>query len=88
MPGNLGLKDQNMALQWIQENMDYFGGDSNRVTLIGQGAGALSAHLQMFSPMSVDLFGAVIAMSGTALSPFAIDLDPYKTAKVFGTKLE
>ncbi|KAM7346102.1 juvenile hormone esterase-like [Cochliomyia hominivorax] len=81
IPGNLGLKDQNMALQWVQENIEYFGGDWGHVTLFGQGAGAISAHLQMLSPQSVDLFDAVIAMSGTALSPFAIDLDPDKTAR-------
>lgn len=50
MPGNLGLKDQTMALQWVQKNIHNFGGDSKRVTIFGQSAGGASAHFQMMTP--------------------------------------
>lgn len=52
MPGNLGLKDQNLALRWIKRNIGAFGGDPEKVNLFGQSAGAISVHLHMLSNQS------------------------------------
>lgn len=48
--GNFGLKDQTMALRWVNKNIAAFGGNAHSVTLFGASAGAASVHLQMFVP--------------------------------------
>lgn len=64
-PGNQGLFDQIMALQWIQDNIKYFGGDPDKVTLFGQSAGAISIGLHYLSPLSKNLFKRGIMQSGS-----------------------
>lgn len=43
-----------IALHWVQENIAEFGGDPNRVTLVGFGAGAACVHFLMTSPAVVN----------------------------------
>lgn len=52
VPGNAGLKDQVMALQWVQQNIKQFGGDPGNVTIFGESAGGASVHYHVLSPMS------------------------------------
>lgn len=73
MPGNQGLKDQLQALRWIQQNIESFGGDPNRVTLVGESAGGGSVFHHMVSPLSKGLFHAGIAESGTCYNPWAFN---------------
>ena len=61
LPGNLGLKDQSLALQWVRDNIQQFGGDPHQVMLFGEGAGAASVHFHTLSPKSKgECFIAVI----------------------------
>lgn len=71
-PGNAGLFDQVMALQWISDNIDQFGGDPKRVTIFGESAGAVSASLHLLSPISRNLFQQAILQSASATAPWAI----------------
>lgn len=53
VPGNMGLKDQVMALQWIQKNIAAFGGNAGSVTITGMSAGGASVHYHYLSARSV-----------------------------------
>uniref|UniRef100_A0A1B6JAJ0 Carboxylic ester hydrolase n=1 Tax=Homalodisca liturata TaxID=320908 RepID=A0A1B6JAJ0_9HEMI len=68
--GNNGLKDQVQSLVWIQENIDHFGGDKNKVTITGLSAGGASVHLHYLSPLSRNLFHLGISVSGSAFCPW------------------
>ena len=68
-PGNMGMYDQVMALNWIKENIDSFGGDPDNIVLFGQSAGATSAGLHLLSPLTREIPSRVILQSGSPLFP-------------------
>ena len=58
------MYDQALALEWIHQNIVYFGGDSQRITLFGESAGAVSVGFHLLSPRSRSLFTSAILQSG------------------------
>ncbi|XP_071528395.1 venom carboxylesterase-6-like isoform X3 [Panulirus ornatus] len=87
LPGNLGLKDQTLALRWVQDNIRDLGGDPARVTIFGVSAGGASAHYQMLTPHAKGLFSRAILQSGTALCPWALREDHRQVALRIGEHL-
>lgn len=71
-PGNLGLLDQRLAFEWIQENVNKFGGDREQITLLGHGtSGATNAMLHLTNPKTASIFARAILMSGTLYSSYS-----------------
>ncbi|KAI5104553.1 neuroligin 2b isoform X1, partial [Silurus meridionalis] len=85
--GNYGLLDQIQALRWLNENIGHFGGDPERITIFGSGAGANCINLLILSHHSEGLFQRAIAQSGSAISSWSINYQPLKYTKILARKV-
>ncbi|KAM7281142.1 acetylcholinesterase [Ixodes scapularis] len=85
VPGNMGLYDQALAIGWVKDNIESFGGDPNKITLMGQSAGSISIGMHLMSSRSRGLFHRAIMQSG---SPFTrIVINDYDKARSAARKL-
>ena len=62
--GNYGTLDTIKALEWINKNIKYFGGDPGNVTVFGESAGGHNAAAIFASPLAEGLYHKVIVQSG------------------------
>jgi len=71
IPANLGLWDVKLALEWVQNHIEAFGGDKKRVTIMGESAGGAIVTYLHTSPLTDGLFSSSISISGTMIAPWA-----------------
>ena len=84
--GNLGLRDQIMALEWVRDNIEAFGGDPDCVTVAGHSAGSVSVSLLMLCEQARPLFHRVILQSGVSNLIHEADIS-VKVAELYAAAL-
>ena len=67
--GNQGILDQIAALRWVRANAAAFGGDPDRVTIMGCSSGGESVAVLVASPLTKGLFQRAVAESGNDAMP-------------------
>jgi len=67
-PQNLGLLDQRLAIEWVRDNIENFGGDPSRIILFGQSAGGASTDFYSYAWSSDPIVSGLIVQSGTSTS--------------------
>ncbi|XP_072763552.1 carboxylesterase 1D [Anoplolepis gracilipes] len=86
MPGNNGMFDMILAVDWVKDYIHFFGGNPKKVIAFGHGTGASSAMMLSLSKFCQNTFSGLIAMSGSILSHFAFDKNPSETARYIAHK--
>ena len=61
---NFGILDIILALKWVRENINAFGGDPNNVTIFGESAGGHNVLSLLVAPQARGLFHKAISQSG------------------------
>uniref|UniRef100_H2XUP7 Carboxylic ester hydrolase n=1 Tax=Ciona intestinalis TaxID=7719 RepID=H2XUP7_CIOIN len=79
--GNQGLKDQQFAMRWVQENIHKFGGDKDKITLFGNSAGAQAIMFHLVSSTSEPLFHQAIMQSNPSVFKYSTTVDSYRVTE-------
>ena len=96
---SFGLLDMVAALEWVQGNINQFGGDPDNVTIFGVSAGGMAVNMLMVSPLADGLFHKAIAQSGygtwalprsqnaPAVETLGMDLKPLTSAEELNMRI-
>lgn len=80
--GNMGMKDQQLAMEWTNEHISSFGGNPKQITLMGQSAGAASVCLHRLNQISRNWFKQAYAISSSGLNYYSVLETNNKTALI------
>lgn len=80
-PGNYAIKDMILALRWIQNNIEAFGGNRNDVTVMGISGGAIGVHALVVSPVASGLFHRAASHSGSMFSNWGFNRNPQNSVQ-------
>ncbi|KAJ8337759.1 hypothetical protein SKAU_G00367250 [Synaphobranchus kaupii] len=83
--GNYGLLDQIQALRWLSENIGHFGGDPERITIFGSGAGASCVNLLILSHHSEE--GHRQSGFPPSISSWSVNYQPLKYTQTLARKV-
>ena len=83
--GANGIRDQVMALEWVRDNIDAFGGDPGQVTIFGESAGGMSVGTLLGTPAATGLFHGAIAQSGAAAHSHTPETAEWVTGRMLST---
>ena len=84
MDGNYGFLDQKMAIEWVRENIEAFGGDPDNITLWGESAGAMSLGFHLTTSDTRQSYVKSIIMESNVLG---IHYKTVEQARKFGRQL-
>ncbi len=82
--GNFGLWDQLVAIRWVKENIEAFGGDPENISAFGQSAGAMSLQALAVAPQMRGLVQRMALQSGGGYHNPLVSYRTIEEAQVFG----
>jgi para-nitrobenzyl esterase len=85
--GNAGMLDCVAALQWVRDNIEHFGGDARKVTIVGQSGGGSKVAALMAMPSAQGLFHKAIIQSASSLLAMATRDEAERNAHAFLAQL-
>jgi cholinesterase len=65
---NLGLQDQRLAVEWVRHNIEAFGGDSQKIILIGQSSGSVAVDFWSYAYVEDPIVSGIVSHSGNVFS--------------------
>lgn len=86
--GNNGVRDQIMALEWVQQHIADFGGDPRNVTAMGQSEGAFSLSAMLATDHPQRLFRRVVLQSGSGYMTHSPQLQEALRARLNGLTVD